>query len=231
MPRALQVYNTQTMRRLLYLLATLVAAALGWVGLTTLATGSSIANGAPCPRNWNWSAAYLPRQSPLESHAFRIGRAHAKICYGSPALAGRTMIGGEAVPYGKLWRTGANEPTTLHLDRVVRVGDLVLAPGSYSIYTLPGERDWTVIFNRSTHQWGLESEYTDEVAAHEVGRILVRARSTDSPVEQLTWRTELSASSAVDLLLEWQRTRLRLPFDSGFALPDGDDHPSAPGPD
>ena len=219
------------MRRLLLLLAAAAAVALGWVGLTTLSTGSSIAHGAPCPRNWSWADAYLPRQSPLESHAFRVGKASARICYGSPALRGRMMIGGDAVPYGKLWRTGANEPTTLHLDRVVRVGELVLAPGSYSIYTLPGERDWTVIFNRSTRQWGLESEYTDEVAAQEAGRILVRARPTEKPVEHLTWRSEPSASSAVDLVLEWQGTRLRLPFDSGFAAPDGDDRPSTFGPD
>ena len=74
------------MRRLLLLLAAAAAVALGWVGLTTLSTGSSIAHGAPCPRNWSWADAYLPRQSPLESHAFRVGKASARICYGSPAL-------------------------------------------------------------------------------------------------------------------------------------------------
>lgn len=219
------------MRRLLLLVTGLVAGALGWVALTTLATGSAIANWAPCPRNWGWASSYLPRESPLESHAFRIGQARAKVCYGSPALRGRTMIGGDAVPYGELWRTGANEPTTLHLDRVVRVGDLVLGAGSYSIYTLPGERDWTVIFNRSTHQWGLESEYTDEVAGQEVGRMLVRARTLDSPVERLRFTSEPSATAAVDLLLEWQRTRIRLPFDSGFAAPDPEDIPGPTGPD
>jgi len=219
------------MRRLSPLLAALVAGALSWAALTTLATGSAIASWAPCPRNWGWLPTYLPRESPLESHAFRIGRAHAKVCYGSPALGGRTMIGGDAVPYGKLWRTGANEPTTLHLDRVVRVGDLLLGAGSYSIYTLPGERDWTVIFNRSTHQWGLESEYTDEVEAQEIGRLSVRARTLEAPVESLRFTSEASATAAVDLLLDWQRTRIRLPFDSGFAAPDPDDIPGATGPD
>ena len=55
--------------------------------------------------------------------------------------------------------------------------------------------------------------------------------SIEKPVEHLTWRSEPSASSAVDLVLEWQGTRLRLPFDSGFAAPDGDDRPSTFGPD
>ena len=219
------------MRRFLLLLAGAVALAAGWAGLTTFSTGSAIATWAPCPRNWSWAPAYLPRASPLQSHAFRIGKVHAKICYGSPSLAGRTMIGGDAVPYGKLWRTGANEPTTLHIDRVVRVGELVLGPGSYSMYTIPGGRDWTVIFNRATRQWGLESEYSDDIAAQEVGRILVRARPLDSPVERLSFSSEPSATAAVDLVLEWQETRLSLPFDSGFAAFEEDDSRAVPGPD
>ena len=219
------------MRRLLLLLATAAVVALGWVASTTLATGSAIATWAPCPRNWTWAPAYLPRRSPLESHTFKVGAAHVKVCYGSPALAGRTMLGGEAVPFGQLWRTGANEPTSLHLDRVVRVGDLVLRAGSYSLYTVPGERDWTVIFNRATRQWGIESAYDAEVAAQEVGRLQVRVRPRDSPVERLTFRSEPSATAAVDLILEWQQTQIRLPFDSGFAAPDPDDVPGASGPD
>mgnify|MGYP003513492905 FL=1 len=219
------------MRRLLLLLATAAVVALGWVASTTLATGSALATWAPCPRNWTWAPAYLPRRSPLESHAFKVGAAHAKVCYGSPALAGRTMLGGEAVPFGQLWRTGANEPTSLHLDRVVRVGDLVLRAGSYSLYTVPGERDWTVIFNRATRQWAIESAYDAELAAQEVGRLQVRARPRESPVERLTFRSEPSATAAVDLILEWQQTQIRLPFDSGFAAPDPDDVPGASGPD
>ncbi len=219
------------MRRLVLFLAAAATGVLGWVALTTLSTGSAIANWAPCPRNWAWAPSYLPRASPLDSYAFRIGKARAKVCYGRPALRGRTMIGGDAVPYGKLWRTGANEPTTLHLDHTARVGDLILSPGSYSLYTIPGEREWTVIFNRATRQWGLESEYTEEVAAQEVGRLLVRARGLESPVERLTFDSEPSVTAAIDLILEWQQTQVRLPFDSGYAAPDTDDIPSPPGPD
>ena len=219
------------MRRFLLLLTAVAAVALGWVALTTLATGSAIATWAPCPRNWTWLPAHRARQSPLESHTFKVGAANAKVCYGSPALAGRKMLGSEAVPFGKLWRTGANEPTTLHLDRVVRAGDLVLRAGSYSIYTVPGEREWTIILNRATRQWGIESDYTPDVAAQEVGRFLVRARPLHTQVERLTFRSEPSATAAVDLVLEWQGTEIRLPFDSGFAAPDLDDVPGAIGPD
>ena len=218
------------MRRLLVLVATALAGFLGWVALTTLATGSSIATWAPCPRNWAWRPAYLPRQSPLEALSFTLGKVHVKVCYGSPALRGRTMLGGDSVPFGKLWRTGANEPTTLHTDRVVRLGDLVLAAGSYSIYTVPGERTWTVSLNRSTRQWGLESEYTEALAAQEIGRLSVRPRQLDMPVEHLTFRSEPSTTAAVDLVMEWQRTQIRLPLDSGFAAPDSEDAFGDPGP-
>jgi hypothetical protein len=141
------------------------------------------------------------------------------------------MLGGDAVPFGELWRTGANEPTTLHLDSAVRVGDLLLRAGSYSIYTIPGPRDWTVIFNRATRQWGLESEYTDDIAAQEVGRIQVRARTLESPVERLRFASEPSATAAVDLFLEWQRTEIRLPIEAGFAPSDPEDTDGDPGPE
>ncbi len=218
------------MRRLLLFLATAAAGLLGWIALTTVATGSAIANWAPCPRNWGWAASYLPRQSPLESLSFTLGKAHVKVCYGSPSLRGRVMLGGELVPFGSLWRTGANEPTTLHTDHVVRVGELVLAAGSYSIYTIPGERTWTVILNRSTRQWGLESEYTREVAAREIGRFAVRPRPLHTPSERLNFRSEPSATAAVDLVLEWQRTQIRLPLDSGFAEPETEESFGDPGP-
>jgi len=218
------------MRRLLLLLATAAAGLLGWIALTTLATGSAIATWAPCPRNWGWPASYLPRQSPLEKLSFTLGNAHVKVCYGSPALRGRVMLGGDIVPFGKLWRTGANEPTTLHTDHVVQLGELVLAAGSYSIYTIPGERTWTVILNRSTRQWGLETEYTDDVAAREIGRLAVRPRPLETPVERLIFRSEPSATAAVDLVLEWQRTQIRLPLDSGFAAPEAEESFGDPGP-
>ena len=177
------------------------------------------------------AASVATRASKYDSTSTKVGTAVVKVCYSRPLVKGRTIFGSELVPYGKLWRTGANEPTTLHLDRVVRAGDLVLRAGSYSIYTVPGEREWTIILNRATRQWGIESDYTPDVAAQEVGRFLVRARPLHTQVERLTFRSEPSATAAVDLVLEWQGTEIRLPFDSGFAAPDLDDVPGAIGPD
>jgi len=80
------------------------------------------------------------------------------------------MIGGEAVPYGRVWRTGANEPTMIHTTGHLVIAGIHVDAGTYALYTVPGEREWEVIVNRSHRQWGHESTYTDSVRVQEVGR-------------------------------------------------------------
>jgi hypothetical protein len=151
------------------------------------------------------------RASPYDSATVEVGDGAAKICYGRPSLRGREMIGGEAVPYGALWRTGANEPTTLHVNVPARVAGLTVEPGSYSIYTIPqAGLEWTLIVNRSTSQWGHESRYTAEVEAQEVGRAPVTVETMDERVEQLTIRPSDRREGAV---LEWQNTRVFIPIE------------------
>ncbi len=151
------------------------------------------------------------RASPYDSTRFTVDGAEALVCYGRPAARGRTMIGGEAVPFGKLWRTGANEPTIVHLPVAARVAGVPLDAGSYSLYTIPGASEWTVILNRSTSQWGHEARYTDEIRAQEVGRATVAAERAPSPVESFTIRALPAEDGAQDLLLEWETTRVRIP--------------------
>lgn len=204
------------MRRLLLrLFGALLALALGWVLLISLAPGSWVATWAPCPRNLAWGPAWLPRVSPLAAVRIELPGGAAKVCYGQPSLRGREMLGG-VLPNGQLWRLGANEPTTLHVNRLVRLGDLVLAPGSYSLYAVPGGREWEIRINRSIRQWGLESEYTDAVQELEVGRLRVPASRLDAKVETMTFRFEPSAIGAVDLVFEWQNTAWRLALDTSL---------------
>ncbi len=203
-------------KSLLSLLGFAAALFAGFVLLTSLAPGSSIATWAPCPRNWAWVPAWLPRASPLAGVRFDFEGGHGKVCYGRPSLHGRRMLGGEAVPYGQLWRTGANEPTTLHLDAPARLGPLPLLPGSYALYTVPAAAQWLVIVNRAIRQWGLESEYTDALRAREVGRFAVPVETLETPVETFTVRPVVSALGARELVLEWERARVRLPLAGGL---------------
>src|SRR3954466_7853229 len=113
------------------------------------------------------------RKSPLDSLTFKVADQPVKVCYGRPSSRGRVMLGGEAVPYGKLWRTGANEPTVFYAPVALKVAGIAVQPGVYSLYTVPGASEWEIIVNRSISQWGKEDEYTHAVKAQEVGRAKV----------------------------------------------------------
>ena len=152
------------------------------------------------------------RKSPLDSLTFKVARNAVKVCYGRPSARGRTMIGGENVPYGRLWRTGANEPTIFFTPVALSVAGLKVPAGMYSLYTVPGEKEWEIIVNRATSQWGHEGTYTDEVKAQELGRAKVKSEQLKAPVEMFTIRPEPSAADAKALVLEWEKTRVRIPI-------------------
>jgi hypothetical protein len=150
------------------------------------------------------------RASPYDSTLVALGDATAKVCYSRPAAKGRTVFGG-LVPYDTLWRTGANEPTVIHLPVAATIAGMAVAPGAYALYTVPGHDAWTVIVNRSTSQWGHESQYTPAVRAQEVGRAQVSAEHTDAPVESFTIRAEPHGDDAATLVIEWENTRVKVP--------------------
>jgi len=174
-------------------------------------TTPSAAAPAPCITMNTEKLPLATRQSPLDSLSFTVGKAEVKVCYGRPSLRGRKMIGGEAVPYGKLWRTGSNEPTMIHTTGPITVAGVALAPGSYSLYTIPGPKEFEVILNRSISQWGHESTYTDEVKKQEVGHGKAPATATKAPVERLTLTAAPSADKAKALVLEWDGTHVEIP--------------------
>ena len=110
-------------------------------------------------------------------------------------------IFGELIPYDALWRTGANEPTLLHLPFRARVAELDVPKGRYSLYTIPSRERWTLVLNRATRQWGLTRDemgadgkwypnaYREWIAAAELGRADIETRAVPH-VEQLTARAE-----------------------------------------
>ena len=164
------------------------------------------------------------RVSPFDSVTFRVAGQEVKICYGRPSARGRTMIGSGSeegpiqmgeVPFGKIWRTGANEATLLRTPIALSIAGVTVPAGTYSIYTVPGPTEWEIIVNRSYSQWGMERFYTDEVQAQEVGRGRVSSEPTDSHVETFTIRAEDSADGGLLMILEWERTRVPVPVAAG----------------
>jgi hypothetical protein len=186
--------------------------------LTLLAVSLVVGGAAPGPAPHaciTMNTRQLPlatRKSPLDSASFTVGGTAVKVCYGRPSLRGRHMLGGEAVPFGKIWRTGANEPTMIHTTGPLAIAGIRIPAGSYSLYTVPGPSEWEVIVNRSVTQWGEESNYTDAVKAQEVGRARVKAQALTTPVEMFTIRAEPASGDASALVLEWEKTRVRVPL-------------------
>ncbi len=93
------------------------------------------------------------RPSPPAEATGSIGDLKVKIVYSQPGVKGRT-IWGELVPYGKVWRTGANEASTIEVSRDTKAGGGMLRAGKYAIFSIPGETEWTIILNSVPDQWG-----------------------------------------------------------------------------
>src|ERR1700675_3642107 len=97
------------------------------------------------------------RPSPPATATGKVMGATITINYSSPAVKGRKIWGG-LVPYDKVWRTGANEATIFETSKDIKIGGKTLKAGKYSLYTKPGEKEWQVIFNSQTGQWGIKMD-------------------------------------------------------------------------
>jgi len=154
------------------------------------------------------SAADLAnRASPLDSVQLTVNNATVKVCYSRPSKRGRTMLGGEN-PFGQPWRLGANEPTRLTLPFAADVAGVRVAPGTYSVYVVPQATSWEVHVNKAVDRWGIPID--EQVQAQDVGKGTVPVETLAQPVEQLTLR--LVAGSPSELVVEWEKTRVRIPI-------------------
>ncbi len=104
-----------------------------------------------------------------------------KIDYSSPRAKGRKIFGG-LVPYGEVWRTGANEATTFVADTNVEVGGTSVPAGSYTIFTIPAADKWTLIINKKTGEWGIPYKYESD----ELAKVPMTVSKTSGPVEDFT---------------------------------------------
>jgi hypothetical protein len=115
---------------------------------------------------------------------------------------------GGLVPFGEPWRLGANEATTIHVPVAVRFGDVTLKPGVYSLYAIPGAKNWQLVANESANRWGIPINAA--ARAHDVGAVTVPSEVMGAPVETLTMRWEPAGDGALVLITEWEKTRVRV---------------------
>ena len=127
------------------------------------------------------------------------------IKYSRPSMRGRKIMG-DLVPYGKVWRTGANDATALTTPIDLNIGGTNVPAGQYTIFTLPSADTWKLIVNKQTGQWGLEYHEDRDLA-----RIDMQKSQLSKPVEQFTISFKKKSEDAADLVLEWETTKLSVP--------------------
>jgi hypothetical protein len=131
------------------------------------------------------------RPSPPAVAEGTIDGVKVKVDYSQPSAKGRKVMGG-LVPYGEVWRTGANEATVIEFDKDVFIEGQPLAAGKYALFSIPTETEWTIIFNKKTNQWG---SY-DYAKTKDQNALEVKVKPSSVPsTETFTFRVEKNAVS------------------------------------
>src|SRR5689334_18219457 len=128
------------------------------------------------------------------------------IDYSRPSMRGRKIMGG-LVPYGKVWRTGANEATTLTTPVDLNIGGTKVPAGKYTLWTLPSAGTWKLIINKQTGQWGTNYDPSQDLA-----RVDMQKKALSAPVEQFTMSFAKQGGDKAELNMDWENTRVSVPI-------------------
>ncbi|WP_445717459.1 DUF2911 domain-containing protein [Flavobacterium sp.] len=149
-----------------------------------------------------------PQSSPSAKVEQVVGLTTVQVEYSRPSAKGRTVYG-DLVPFGKMWRTGANANTTISFTEDVKVGGKDLKKGKYALYTTPKADSWDVIFYTDTNNWGLPETWNESNVAL---KITVKPETLTKSVESLSiFLNNLTNDSGV-IELAWERTMIAIPF-------------------
>lgn len=138
--------------------------------------------------------------------AATIGGKKITIDYYAPSMHGRKIMGG-LVPFGEVWCTGANWATKITSEAPLQMGSLKLPAGSYSIWTLPNEKEWTLIINKQTGQF-----HKDYDSSTDFGRTKMELKTLPSPVETFKIDLRDDGGNKGTLALDWETTEAYIPF-------------------
>lgn len=130
----------------------------------------------------------------------------ARVIYSRPKKRGRDIFG-SLVPFEKVWRTGANEATELTLYKDMQIGGQTVPAGSYSLFTIPEKNHWTIILNRTAHQWGAYTYDEDK----DLLRIQAPARTASNTIEDFSMAFQPS-DDGTNLFIGWDKTYVKVPF-------------------
>lgn len=152
----------------------------------------------------------MPAASPTQTLSQDFGLGKIEIVYSRPSLKGRAAFGNGTVlaPTGTVWRTGANGATKVTFSHPVTVGGKLLAAGAYALFTIPGETEWTIIFNTNSNSWGSFS-YKE---AEDVVRFKVKAETTSNSTENFTINVDNITPETATISLKWAKTLVNIPI-------------------
>lgn len=147
-----------------------------------------------------------PAPSPTQTIKQDFGISSAELIYSRPGIKGRKVFG-DLVPYGKVWRTGANSATRLKFTDDVTIGGQALKAGEYALYTIPGASEWEIIINKGSANWGTDYKQEDDVF-----RIKVKPVKMDAAVETFTMQFANIKPSGMELHIMWDKTAVAIPI-------------------
>lgn len=148
-----------------------------------------------------------PAPSPTQTLKQDFGLANVEVSYSRPGMKGRKIFG-DLVPYGKVWRTGANNATTITFGEEVTIGGKKVAAGKYGLLTIPDKNNWTVIISKQLDVTSPTAYKEDQ----DVVRIDVKPTSLDNPVETFSMQFANVKPTSTDLQIMWDRTSVSLPI-------------------
>ena len=150
-----------------------------------------------------------PQPSPTATITQKVGVSNISVEYSRPGAKGREIFGG-LVSYGKMWRTGANKATKITFNENCVFGGAKVKKGSYSLFTIPGEKEWTVVLNKDTELWGV-GEYDEE---NQVCSIVAKAINTKDFTESFTIDFGTFQSFSAIMSLKWANTKIDIKIES-----------------
>jgi Protein of unknown function (DUF2911) len=151
-----------------------------------------------------------PAPSPTGKIIQTAGLTDITIEYSRPSAKGRKVFGG-LVPFNELWRTGANASTKVTFSEDVVINDNALPKGTYALYTIPGEKEWTIIFHKNVEHWGIDGYKQEEDAF----RTTVKAMKSNIPVETFTMNVDNIKSASCELSIAWENIAVAIPVSLG----------------
>ena len=157
-----------------------------------------------------WASAQIqtPQPSPASELHQTVGLTEVVVNYSRPSMRGRAIFG-DLVPFGKMWRTGANANTTISFGDAVTIGETTLAAGTYALFTKPGAVNWDVYFYTDTNNGGLPAQWDESKVA---AQITVPVHKMEMPVETFTITIDDLTNNGAAIGLIWADTYVGVPF-------------------